>query len=208
MARTKNAGRSASDTAPAPVAKKKVSGWGRSKFNNAEHRNFKKLGLLLNGEKMALLGDEAAPTPPEGFQVMFTEFLVRVLSAPIHEFLHGLLFVYGIQLHQLTPNSILHVVIFITLYECFLGIHPHWGLWKRFFVLRWNNTRNAIYNVAGVCISVRPESRYFDLKLAESIQGWRNKWLYVKDEPTPSQQYNLAAFNAAGEPVRRQSWDL
>src|SRR4051812_46167427 len=99
MARTKNAGRSASDTAPAPAAKKKVSGWGRSKFNNAEHRNLKKLGLLLNGDNMAPPGDEATPTPPAGFRVMFTEFLVHCLYTSIHEFLHGLLFVYGIQLH-------------------------------------------------------------------------------------------------------------
>src|SRR4051794_35946625 len=104
MAHTKNAGRSASDTAAAPAAKKKVSGWGRSKFNNAEHWNLKKLGLLRNGDKMAPPGDEATPTPPAGFRVMFTEFLVRGLSTPIHKFLCGLLFVYGIQLHQLTPN--------------------------------------------------------------------------------------------------------
>src|SRR4051794_7454813 len=89
-------------------------------------------------------GNEVVPDPPEGFRVIFTELLMRSLSVPIHEFLRGLLIVYGIQLHHLTPNSILHITIFITLCECFLGIHPHWGLWKLFFVLRRNNTRDTI----------------------------------------------------------------
>jgi uncharacterized membrane protein (DUF106 family) len=67
---------------------------------------------------------------------MFLAFLLCGLSLPAHEFLHGLLFVYGVQLHQLTPNSILHIACFITLYESFLGVEPHWILWKFLFRLR------------------------------------------------------------------------
>jgi hypothetical protein len=33
-----------------------------------------------------------------------------------------------VQLHQLTPNSILHIAYFITLCKFFLGIKPHWIL--------------------------------------------------------------------------------
>jgi hypothetical protein len=40
-----------------------------------------------------------------------------------------------VQLHQLTPNSILHIACFITLCESFLGIDPHWVLWKFLFRL-------------------------------------------------------------------------
>ncbi|KAK1606146.1 hypothetical protein QYE76_029819 [Lolium multiflorum] len=50
------------------------------------------------------------------------------IRLPAHEFLRCLLFFYGIQLWQLTPNSILHLSIFITVCEAFLGIDPHWGL--------------------------------------------------------------------------------
>jgi hypothetical protein len=44
---------------------------------------------------------------------MFLAFLLRSLSFPAHEFLRGLLFVYGVQLHQLMPNSILHLPILL-----------------------------------------------------------------------------------------------
>jgi hypothetical protein len=63
--------------------------------------------------------------PQPGFRVIFLAFIFSGLSRPAHEFLCGLLFVYGMQLHQLTPNSILHIACFITLCEAFLGINPH-----------------------------------------------------------------------------------
>ncbi|KAM0908070.1 hypothetical protein ACQ4PT_015702 [Festuca glaucescens] len=162
---------------------------------------------LFNKKAMKMPGDESSPHPPFGFRVTFVDFLIRGFSIPVHEFLRGLLFIYEIQLHQLTPNSLLHISIFITLCECFLGIHPHWGLWKRIFYLRRNNSRKTIYNVGGVCICVRPEVGYFDVKFADSVQGWRKKWLYVKDESSTAQEYGLAPFDASEDIQRRKSWD-
>jgi hypothetical protein len=106
------------------VEKEKVSGWERSKISSQEKRVLKNLGLF-NKELMQMSGDESTPRPTSGFRVTFVDFLIRGLSVPVHEFLRGLLFVYEIQLHQLTPNSLFHISIFITLCEGFLGIHPH-----------------------------------------------------------------------------------
>ena len=190
-----------------PAEKAQISGWERSKISAQDQKMLKKLGLLKKQESLKFPGDESLPHPPIGFRVTFIDFLIRGLSTPIHEFLRGLLFIYGIQLHQLTPNSLLHISIFITLCECFLGIHPHWGLWKRIFYLRRNNSRNVIYNVGDVCICVRPDVDYFDVKFPDSVQGWRKKWLYIHDESTPSQEYGIAPFEAAEEIQRRRSWD-
>ncbi|KAM0916556.1 hypothetical protein ACQ4PT_010105 [Festuca glaucescens] len=127
------------------AGKAKISGWERSKLSAQDQKLLKKMGLL-NKEAIKMPGDESSPHPPIGFRVTFVDFLIRGLAVPVHEFLRGLLFIYGIQLHQLTPNSLLHISIFITLCECFLGIHPHWGLWKRIFYLRRNNSKNVAYN--------------------------------------------------------------
>ncbi|KAK1692106.1 hypothetical protein QYE76_008803 [Lolium multiflorum] len=185
----------------------RISGWERSSFSTADLRKLKKMGLLTNGELTRIPGDEAVPNPPEDFRVTFSDFLLRGFSTPVHEFLRGLLFVYVIQLFQLTPNSLLHISIFVTLCECFLGVHPHWGLWKRIFYLRRNNSGSAIYNVGGVCICVRPEVGYFDLKFPDSVQGWRKKWLYIKDEPTGAQLCSLSPVDLSQEILRRKSWD-
>jgi hypothetical protein len=82
-------------------------------------------GLLSDDDQVIFPSTERIPKPKNGFRVMFFTFLLRGLSLPTHEFLRGLLFVYSLQLHQLTQNSILHIACFITLCESFLGIDPH-----------------------------------------------------------------------------------
>ncbi|KAK1642389.1 hypothetical protein QYE76_060194 [Lolium multiflorum] len=191
----------------APMDKAEISRWERSKISNQDKRMLKKLGLLNKQDSLIFPSDESFPRPLIGYRVTFIDHLIRGLSTPIHEFLRGLLFVYGIQLHQLTPNSILHISIFITLCECFLGTHLHWGLWKRIFYLRRNNSRNVVYNVGSVCICVRPDVDYFDVKFHDSAQGWRKRWLYIQDEYVNSQEYGIAPFEATKEILRRRSWD-
>jgi hypothetical protein len=106
---------------------------------------------------------------------MFLAFLLRGLSFPTHEFLRGLLFVYGVQLHQLTPNSILHIACFITLCESFLGIEPHFLLWKYLFRLHPSVSLSKKPELGGAIVSVRAESRYLEFSMAASVQGWRKK---------------------------------
>ncbi|KAK1603915.1 hypothetical protein QYE76_027588 [Lolium multiflorum] len=72
--------------------------------------------------------------------------------------------------YRLTPNSILHVSIFITLCECFLGVQPNWAMWKRIFCLRRNGSHNIAYNIGGVVICVRSDVEYFDVKFPDSVQ--------------------------------------
>jgi hypothetical protein len=114
--------------------------------------------------------------------VIFLAFLLCGLSLPAHEFLCGLLFVYGVQLHQLTPNSILHIACFITLCESFLGIDPHWVLWKFLFRLRPSLSLAENPELGGDVVSVRSELHYLEFKMAVSVQGWRQKWFYIKDQ--------------------------
>jgi hypothetical protein len=92
-------------------------------------------GLISSSDSIKFPSTERIPQPPSGYRVMFLSFLLRGLSLPAHEFLRGLLFVYGVQLHQLTPNSILHIACFVTLCESFLGIEPHFLLWRSIFWL-------------------------------------------------------------------------
>ncbi|KAK1641932.1 hypothetical protein QYE76_059737 [Lolium multiflorum] len=154
--------------------------WERSKISTQDANMLKKLGISKKPQALRFPSEESYPTPPMGYRVSFVDHLIRGLSAPIHPFLCGLLFVYGLQLHHLTPNSILHISIFITLCEAFLGIQPNWALWKRIFFCRRNGSPNVAYNIGGVVISVRPTVDYFDVKLPDSVQGWRKKWARVQ----------------------------
>ena len=59
--------------------------------------------------------------PSKGERVCLVPYLLRGLRFPIHPFLRGLLEFYGLQLHNLTHASILHIAGFMALCELFLG---------------------------------------------------------------------------------------
>ncbi|KAK1611432.1 hypothetical protein QYE76_035105 [Lolium multiflorum] len=181
--------------------------WERSKISTQDINLLKKLGISKKPKAVCFPSEESYPTPPMGYRVSFVDHLIRGLSAPIHPFLRGLLFVYGLQLHHLTPNSILHISIFITLCEAFLGVQPNWALWKRIFFCRRNGSPNVAYNIGGVVISVRPTVDYFDVKLPDSVQGWRKKWLYIQEENHGCAEDNIPPFDGAEKILRRRSWD-
>ncbi|KAK1661926.1 hypothetical protein QYE76_050085 [Lolium multiflorum] len=181
--------------------------WERSKISNQDTNMLKRLGLMKKEDAIRFPSEESYPNPPMEYRVSFVDHLIRGLSPPIHDFLRGLLFVYGIQLHHLTPNSILHISIFITLCECFLGVAPNWALWKRIFCIRRNGSHNITYNIGGVVICVRTDVDYFDVKFPDSVQGWRKRWLYIHEESANSIEHNIIPFDGNAKIQRRRSWD-
>src|SRR3954466_14878440 len=108
-------------------------GWRRSETRESDLRKLRERSLIpQDREAVKLLGNEVIPRPPAGYRVMFLAFVMRGFSFPVHNFLRGLLFLYGIQLRHLSPNSLLHIACFITFCECWLGIEPHFGLFRNF----------------------------------------------------------------------------
>jgi hypothetical protein len=55
---------------------------------------------------------------------------------PASPFFRGLLDFYSLNLTHLNPNSVLQIDVFVHYYEAFLGILPHFGLWKYLYHYR------------------------------------------------------------------------
>jgi hypothetical protein len=145
--------------------------WTASTMTKRDEKKVRSIELISDREEdIRLPGSDSRPNPLAGFTIMFAAFLFRGLSLPAHEFLRCLLLSYGIQLWQLTPNSILHLAIFITTCEAFLGIDPHWVLWKKIFVKRYSGS-NGPYITGGVGFVVRKEVNYFNFPMRKSMQG-------------------------------------
>ncbi|KAK1664130.1 hypothetical protein QYE76_052289 [Lolium multiflorum] len=197
----KKKGDSASDTT-------KISrDWSASAISNRDVNKLRALGFISSSEDdIRLPGAVTRPRPPKGFTVMFSAFLFRGLSLPAHEFLRSLLFLYGIQLWQLAPNSILHLSIFITVCEAFLGIDPHWGLWRKIFYVKRHNDSNGPPVVGGVGFVVRKDVDYLDYPMKETVQGWRNKWFYLRDPAVSGQRSNLPPFEDKLVAKPKKSW--
>jgi hypothetical protein len=182
--------------------------WVPSSFEESDLKKAKKEGFLPELAPIVFPDNERVPKPPSRYRVMFLAFLICGLSLPAHEFLRGLLFVYSVQLHQLTPNLILHIACFITLCESFLGIDPHWVLWKFLFHLHPSVLLGKNPELGGAVVSVRSESHYLEFNMAVSVQGWRKKWFYIKDQKVvSSDKFGIAPFDASKSLTKLTSWD-
>ena len=70
----------------------------------------------------------------------------------------------------MTPDSILHIAIFVHLCEAFLGIYPHFDLFKSLFFLNlYPNFRNAA-TVGGAYLELRPEM--VGMYIYSSLSDW------------------------------------
>src|ERR1041385_3928055 len=128
----------------AAIESAKMSGkWGRSSFGAEDLDALVADGMLVAGDAR-LPGDESTPAPAADERVCFQAFFHRGFPLPLHPFVRGLLYSYRLQLHDLNPNEILHIACFITLCEAFLGIYPHWGLWRRLFNVKRTNCEYAV----------------------------------------------------------------
>jgi hypothetical protein len=85
------------------MAKKKSTNastsWVPSEFEQSDLTKAQENGFLTRSDQVIFPSTKRVPKPPSGYRVMFLAFLLRGLSFPAHEFLRGLLFVYGVQLH-------------------------------------------------------------------------------------------------------------
>ena len=198
-------GTESSSAAADDAGMKKVDGdWGKSSVKAAELDSLRQQGLLPPESTATTRapGKDTIPAPRNGERVCFVEFLPRGFGFPLHDFVRGLLYAYGIQIHDLTPNSILSITSFIVLCECFLGIAPHWALWKSLFqVRRMVGKSKETYPVGGFGIQLRGDTVFFHMKKSDSVQNWRKKWFYVKWNQT-----GLPDF-AADRPLKKtKAW--
>jgi hypothetical protein len=112
---------------------------------------------------------------------MFARFVERGLAFPASDFFKGLLDYYGIEYLNLNPNRIFHVSVFVHFCEAFLGIKPHWVLFRKLFRVKPQPSANDPRVVGGVGIQMREDvaEQYLAYKLIDSNQDWKSKWFYI-----------------------------
>jgi hypothetical protein len=71
-----------------------------------------------------VLEDPASPILAGGYIVPCAAFYEWGFDVPSHQFLRSLLQFYCLELQHLIPLGILHVAVFVTLCEAYMGIEP------------------------------------------------------------------------------------
>ena len=81
----------------------------------------------------------------------------------------------------MTPTSILHISIFVHLCEAFLGIYPHFDLFKSLFFLNPYLNFLNITTVGGANLELRSEmvGKYIPYTPHRQIGDWKAEWFYI-----------------------------
>jgi hypothetical protein len=66
-----------------------------------------------------------------------------------HRFFRSLLQHYHLELYNLTPSGVLHIVAFVTLCEAYMGNDPHFDMWNYFFHVRRPSDPDIELTVSG-----------------------------------------------------------
>ena len=103
--------------------------------------------------------------------VTFLSFVLRGFAIPASDFFYGLLHYWGVQVHHLTPNSILHISIFVHLCEAYLGIEPHFDLFRHLFHLKPQPRSSSIDTIGGAGLQLRQGlgMKYIPYKLSGKV---------------------------------------
>ena len=104
------------------------------------------------------------------------------------------MFYYGLDFHDLAPDSILHISVFILSCEAFLRIPPHFGLWLKTFSVKPKVVDGEQAECGGAIVS----------KLANTSNQWRREWFYI-GEPRSTKWAAMPAFHS-GPPLQLASW--
>jgi hypothetical protein len=160
----------------------------------------------------------AAPSPPPGYIVNFVSFHERGFGVPTSRFMRAILHHYGVELHNLSPNSMSQAAIFVAVCEGYLGIAPHWDLWTHLFFAELfasptgERKVHAAVRASGCILQLRQSraSLYISTTLASSNKGWQRRWFYLRNDgellPPFSQRVVTVAADAwcHGTPHERQ----
>jgi hypothetical protein len=97
---------------------------------------------------------------------------------------------------HLAPNSITIIATFIQLCEAFLGITPHFHLWRHFFELKKMGKEVVVGNVSFMlCRNMK--LKYIDLSLPDNTTGWKHGWFYL-DNPMPALKSRMGRVLVVG----------
>jgi hypothetical protein len=119
--------------------------WVRSTMTEAKIQALVDRGLLQSKTEVewrAAAGEEF-PSEDVKEQVVFGSFFKRGFNLPAGDFFRGLLYYYRLELVHLISNSITVVWTFIHFCEAYLGIPPHFTLWRYFFCVKSTGKRSG-----------------------------------------------------------------
>ena len=114
------------------------------------------------------------------------------------------MYYYGIDLHDLSPNSFLNISTLIVVCEAFLRILPHFGLWLKIFNVKPKVVGGEHAECGGAMVTKMPNLTWPIGTFNDSVKEWQQQWFYIT-EPRGTEWAAAPEFRS-GAPLRLTSW--
>src|SRR3954463_6520073 len=150
---------------------------------------------------------EVTPSPQAGEKVYLKAQLVRGVSLPISNFFPSVLNHYRVQPQNLSPNSILVLRNYATLYEGYLGIRPRLDIFVYFFTVKREagHSKEELRNCGTISFKIRPGRWFPDIVGHESCKNWQRTYFYGPGIPLAGRQVTSPDF-VDGAAAKSSSW--
>jgi hypothetical protein len=159
--------------------------FGKSTISEADLPKMMKLGYFSEAKKELICfgGEETIPKPGKNEVVVFKSFLKAGLRFPLNRMIVVVLKKFGIYLHQLTPNAIVRLSVYIWALRS-QGVEPFGEGFCRVHELHYQTKARGdglhenfgCYNFAYRKTTKFPVISY----RSKWPAGWKSEWFYVK----------------------------
>jgi hypothetical protein len=159
--------------------------FGKSTVSKADMPMMIKLGYFGEVEKKLIRfgGEETTPKPGNDEVVVYRSFFKAGLRFPFHEMIGDVLKDFEIYLHQLTPNAIVRLNVFIWALRS-QGVNPLAEAFYRVHELHYQTKarEDGLHENFG-CYNFAYRKDMKTLVISYRTKwptGWKNEWFYVK----------------------------
>ena len=91
------------------------------------------------------------------------------------------MFYYGLDFHDLAPNSILNISALIVVCEAFLHIPPHFSQLLKTFDVKPKVVSCQQAECGGAMVGKMPSVTWPEGSFVEIIKGWQLGWFYITE---------------------------
>ncbi|KAK1627757.1 hypothetical protein QYE76_002072 [Lolium multiflorum] len=168
--------------------------WWPCTTTEMELKNLEAEGFLQPGSWRSV-PHEPAPAPKDDEMVLTKALVERGFSFPPSDFFRKILKTYGLQPHNISPNSVLAISNHVALCEGHLRVTPELPLFQYYFSVKKEKIRD--FRVADLRIRHLhnpPGPRLTPTDRHESARYWSGGFFYLKDVYDPASARKLPPF--------------
>ncbi|KAK1614355.1 hypothetical protein QYE76_019872 [Lolium multiflorum] len=179
--------------------------WWPCTTTKTELTNLETVGFLQPGSWRSV-PNALAPAPEDNEMVLTKALVERGFSFPPSDFFLEILKVYGLQPHNISPNSVLAISNHVTLCEGHLRVTPELPLFQYYFTVKKERIRNSteLATCGSITFMIRPGCVYPHTATNPRAHSRRRADLQPHEEGLSGKDLTLSWFTKRIQPLQHR----